>query len=249
MLVLFDIDGTLLTSNGAGAAAMESAGRSLYGSSFTSEGVAFSGRLDPLILRDLAAANGVEFDIAAMIDFRRVYAEMLTEMLESEPAVALEGAAALVEAVASSGGATTGLLTGNFPETGTAKLRSAGLDVGAFEVCVWGDDSPHEEPHRDHLPAVARKRHLEQSGADVEGELVVIVGDTPHDVGCARAHGHRSLAVATGRFGERELGAAGACRVAADLRETDELASWVLGDVWTGGARAAPGPCGNGVER
>jgi len=240
MLVLFDIDGTLLTSNGAGARAMEEAGRSLFGEAFTSEGVAFSGRLDPLIIRDLAAANGVAIGIEALIDFRRVYAERLIASLENEPATALEGAAALVEAVAGSGDASAGLLTGNFPETGTAKLRSAGLDLEAFEVCVWGDDSPHEEPHRDHLPAVARKRRLEQRGDELDGDRVVIVGDTPHDVRCARAHGHRSLGVATGRFSEGELREAGATLVAADLRETAALASWVLGveDAGSNNARA-----------
>lgn len=121
-----------------------------------------------------------------------------------------------------------GLLTGNFEETGRIKLAAAGINADRFAVRVWGDDSPHETPARDHLPPVGMSRASELMGREVAASEVTIVGDTVHDVACARAHGCRVLAVATGWTSADELHRAGADRVVEDLTGTDDVAGWLM---------------------
>ncbi len=228
MLVLFDIDGTLLTGDGMGMRAMHEAGRGLFGGSFTADGVEYAGRLDPLILSDLLEANGVEATVDQRIDFRLRYSRALERELARRPARRLGGARELVDALLEDGSATLGVLTGNFPETGTMKLRSAGYDLEAFAVCVWGDDSPYDPPHRDHLPAVAAQRYAEARGGELASKSVLIIGDTPGDVGCAAANGHHCLAVATGRYAIGDLEGHGPTRALADLTDHAGVRAWIL---------------------
>jgi len=227
VLILFDIDATLLTTNGAGVQAMADAGRDLFGPEFRSDGVDYAGRLDPLILADLLSAHGLDGDAAGVERFRAAYAEHLERRLAKRgTARALPGVADLLGSLTQRADLAVGLLTGNYPETGAMKLRAAGLDPEVFSIQVWGCDSPHDPPERDHLPAVALERHR-AGGVDLEAARVTIIGDTPHDVRCARAHGCRSLGVATGRFDEAALIAAGADRTVADLSETEPVLRWL----------------------
>lgn len=229
MLILFDIDATLITTRGAGIRAMVDAGKQLHGLAFSAEGVDFAGRLDPLILADLLAANGVEPTTEALAAMRRGYAEALAVRLsDGESSHPLPGVVALVARVsAMADRLTTGLLTGNFAETGSMKLQAAGLDPEAFSIRVWGDDSPHDPPARDHLPGVAIERVSGVWGRRARGDEVVVIGDTPHDIACARAHGCRVLAVATGKFGREEL--AHADETLDDLGDVEAVMEWLLG--------------------
>lgn len=230
MLVLFDVDLTLLDARGAGLRSMEDAGRDLYGPDFSADGVDFAGRLDPLILCDLLARAGVEPGAAELDRLRGAYRARLARLLAGgHPVRALDGAHEIVDALAEpTRPATVGLLTGNFEETGRLKLGAAGFDADRFAVRVWGDDSPHDPPARDHLPAVGIERDAALRGQRLDGGRVVVVGDTVHDVACARAHGCRSLAVATGRASAGELAGAGADLVANDLADTERLVRWIM---------------------
>ncbi|MEM9065737.1 MAG: HAD hydrolase-like protein [Planctomycetota bacterium] len=225
MLVLFDIDHTLLDTSGAGARVFEEAGRGLFGSSFTFEGVDFAGRLDPLIVRELLAHNGIEQTLENQDALKQTYIESITGALEQGPAAALAGAHALVDAVVRGSMFTTGLLTGNYETSGRAKLRACGFDDTIFEICCWGDDSPHEPPARDHLPPVA----LERWGRPGDAHAAVVLGDTVHDVQCAKSNGLRCLAVATGRYSAEQLGEAGADLVLGDLTDTERIMRWLAG--------------------
>ena len=122
-----------------------------------------------------------------------------------------------------------GLLTGNYADTGSMKLRACGIEPEWFRVKVWGDDSPHSPPCRDHLPGVGLERYAMLTGRKLEGRHAVVIGDTPHDVSCARAHGCRSLGVATGRFSVEQLEKAGADWAVTDLRETQRILGWLAG--------------------
>ena len=226
MLILFDIDMTLLKTNGAGRVAMAAAGESLFGHGFSFDAVDFAGRLDPLILRDLLTVNGVDATAENMEKMKRAYIEAFSahSLGKIEPLV---GAVDLVRTIADHADATAGVLTGNFAETGTHKLRAIGIDPAAFEIAAWGDDSPHDPPAREHLPPVAMGRYRERFTG--EPRETVILGDTVHDVACGLANGCRVLAVATGRTDAETLAAAGAHRVVDDLSETDDLAAWLLG--------------------
>lgn len=227
MLVLFDIDRTLLETDAAGIACLLDAGRSLFGPSFTVDGVLFGGRLDPLIIRDMLAASGVKPSAEHAIAMRRAYHErMAVAMARAGSARALAGALALVGAVEAVEGATIGLLTGNFEETGRLKLSAAGFDPDRFAVRVWGDECPCDPPAREHLPPVGVERYAALRGRPPE--RVVIIGDTIHDVACGLAHGCAVLAVATGHDTPEQLARAGAHRVVEDLRDTRGIVEWIV---------------------
>jgi phosphoglycolate phosphatase len=238
MLILFDIDGTLLLTGGAGIGAMADAGRALYGQQFTIDGVEFSGRLDPLIWKDLIARNCVPLDRADHELFRRTYSRMLEARLRrNSTAQLLPGVAEFVAALQVVDGVSLGLLTGNYPETGRLKIKTAGLDPEVFRICAWGCDA---ESRRDLTPlAIDRHAQLYRS-ARLGPHHVVVIGDTPHDVDCAKAHGCRSIAVATGRFSRQELLESGADLALENLAATSRLLDRLW--EWKGGVRSESSP-------
>jgi len=109
-----------------------------------------------------------------------------------------------------------GLLTGNLERGAALKLRSAGVAPERFALGAYGSDAAE----RPALPAIAQRRAEALVGRDIPGSSVVIVGDTPDDVACARSIGARTVAVATGFYDAAALAAAGATHVFSDLSET-----------------------------
>lgn len=229
MLVLFDIDATLITTCRSGIAAMGVAGRELVGPHFDEHCIEYAGRLDPLIIADLLSVHGAEVSEAAVARFRASYGEHLGPLLaRPDHAQACPGVHELLDALASEAGVVLGVLTGNFPETGAIKLRACGIDVDRFEVQVWGCDSPIVPPARDHLPPLGMRQYEQKRARTLAPDDVIIVGDTPHDIRCARLHGCRSLGVATGSFSVEALAASGADLVLRDLSNTEEVLQWML---------------------
>lgn len=227
MLILWDIDATMISTRGTGRLAMVEAGQRLHGPAFHAEGVDFAGRLDPLILADLLAANGIEPGVRTIADMRAAYRETLEIKLRpGGVATALPGVFALLDGLEATEGVTMGLLTGNFAETGSLKLQAAGIDPQRFVVQVWGDQSPFNPPARDHLPGVALERFGVHRGRPARGEEAVVIGDTPHDIACARAHGCRVVAVATGKFSRDELEAADL--TLDDLGDLEGVMEWLI---------------------
>lgn len=226
MLVLFDIDLTLLDARNAGRGCVASAAQAVFGASGSIDGVDFVGRLDPLIFADVCVASGAEHTPEHAARLRELYAAALTDALLHTPPFALPGGLDLVAAVHHDTRLTSGVLTGNFPETGTAKLRAAGYDPAMFAVTAWGDDAPGDPPHRSALLAIALTRAA-GLGCTIDPAEVVIIGDTPHDVACARDNGCRVIAVATGRTSRDELVATGAHLVLDDLTSTPEIMAWI----------------------
>ncbi len=225
MLILFDIDGTILLTQGAGVKAMQDAGRELFGEHFTIDGVEFSGRLDTLIWSDLTKRNRIENTPEQHDRFRQTYGRKLSERLVAHrTATLLPGVAELVHEIIDVDHATVGLLTGNYPETGRLKIQHAGLDPDLFRVAAWGIDG---KTRRD-LPPLAMQRLQRLTGREVRGEEVVIIGDTPHDIDCAAANGCRSIGVATGAFSIDELARSGANLAVESLADTRALLRWML---------------------
>ncbi len=229
MLILFDIDATLIRTSGAGIRAMVSAGKALFGEAFAgADGIDFAGRLDPLILSNMLGKSGLADSTENARAMRVEYRAHLVRALVPGVGRALPGVPELLAALAERDGLALGLLTGNFAETGRLKLAACGIDPDQFTVCAWGDDSPHQPPARDHLPPVAMDRYRERFGRAIDARNVTIIGDTPHDVACALAHGCRVLGVATGQFGVDTLIAAGAHRSVPDLSATADIVRWLL---------------------
>jgi phosphoglycolate phosphatase len=234
MLILFDIDMTLVRTSGAGIEALEAAGTELFGAEmpaglggrFRADSIAYGGRIDPVIFAELVAVNGLDPTPERVGALRDGYARRLPALLPGR-AEAMAGAIDVVGAVGEAG-AMLGVLTGNIELTGTAKLEAAGFDRSVFEVCVWGDDSPHDPPTRDHLPPIALDRHAVLAGERLNADRAVVVGDTVHDVACAKAHGLRCLGVATGKHGADVLRESGADRVVPDLTDVEGIVSWLM---------------------
>jgi phosphoglycolate phosphatase len=224
MLVLFDIDGTILLSGGAGVRAFLRSCDEIFAMETADDRKRFSGGMDPLIFRDLCAMHGVADWERHHDAFRARYGVALERNL-SEPGVvkALPGARELVRAVDEHPNVTLGLLTGNYPETGAFKLRTVGLDPSRFEVTAWGVDGNH----RRDLPRVAMDRYRAKYGAPIDPRDVVVIGDTPHDVDCAKHNGCRVIGVATGLFSVDELRECGADLAVGSLAETEELLRWI----------------------
>jgi phosphoglycolate phosphatase len=220
-LVLWDIDGTLLQTEGAGRDAMGAAGEDLQGRAFAMEHIRTSGRLDTDIWRDLARVHGLRDSERLEARFRTAYFGRLKQRLDDGPARCLPGVLELVTALAGRRGFAQGLLTGNYPETGQLKLASAGLDLERFPIQAWGSDAAR----RPDLVPVALARAERLLGVRLPAGAVVVIGDTPRDIACAAEHGCRSLAVATGNYGLEALG--GATRAVRDLSAVPEILAWL----------------------
>lgn len=218
-LVLFDIDGTLLWTDGAGRRAIHAALTEFFGSTGPAD-YWFDGKTDPQIVRDLmrGAGHGEAHIDARMAPLFARYVERLHDELRTSAHVAraLPGVPALLDALEARPDVTLGLLTGNLVEGARAKLRAVGIDPARFRVGAYGSD--HE--HRPALPAIAQRRARDELGLDIAGTDLVVIGDTPADIECALSVEARSIGVATGRFAAGELRRHGASAVFDDLTDT-----------------------------
>lgn len=221
-VVLFDIDGTLLLSGGAGRVAMEAALRETVGSSGPS-GHRYDGKTDRLIVREAMRHDGFDDSVidARMEEIIARYVTRLRLVLAdgSRRAYTLPGIMELVDAVEAADDLMLGLLTGNIVEGAAAKLGAVGLGFPRFRVGAYGSD--HEE--RPMLPPIARARASALLGREVAGDRLVIIGDTPADIQCGRGVGARALAVATGGFSVDELDAHAPAATFADLTDTGRV--------------------------
>jgi phosphoglycolate phosphatase len=227
-LVLFDIDGTLLWTDGAGRRAMEAALHATYGVR-GDPAYRYDGKTDRQIAREQMRGAGVPDAVidAGLATLVEAYLANLGRELAATPDAArlLAGVAALLDAVDAEPRAVLGLLTGNVAGGAHAKLGAVGVDATRFRVGAYGCD--HE--HRPELPRVAQRRAHEQLGLAVPGHDVVIIGDTPADIACGRPIGARAIAVATGRYGVAELAAHAPHAVFADLGDTGRVLEAILG--------------------
>jgi phosphoglycolate phosphatase-like HAD superfamily hydrolase len=231
-LVLFDIDGTLLWTDGAGRRAIHRALLAEAGVSGPIDSYRFDGKTDPQIVRGLLTLAGLpETEIAALME--SIFARYL-DFLEAELTQPDHGARLLpgvrevlraLEPHEAGGAVLVGLLTGNLERGAGLKLRAAGLDPGRFPVGAFGSDAEH----RPALPAVAARRAGIHAGRDFPGSTIVIIGDTPQDIDCGRPLGARAVAVATGYYAVDELRAAGASHVFPDLSDTAAVLDALLG--------------------
>lgn len=219
VLVLFDIDGTLILTGGAGGRAMTRAFGEVFGVDKAFSGIPMAGRTDRAIVEDALARVGLSLTEEAFDRFRRRYYACLREEIE-QPGPGkgiMPGTEALLEELSVARDVALALLTGNFAEAARIKLEYFGL-WRYFPWGVFGDDVVDRAALVPRALAEARAR-----GVVIRSpSQVVIVGDTPHDVACARAAGTRAIAVATGGFDGAALAAAGADLVLADL--TDRVA-------------------------
>jgi phosphoglycolate phosphatase len=192
---LFDIDGTLVNTGGAGRIAMSAAFEAIYGVCDKVEGVQFSGRTDRVIARDLAIAHGFEDDDATWRRFRDAYLEHLPEALRLGAGRLLPGVENLLDELCEDKTAHLGLLTGNINEGARLKLSYYGV-WDRFSFGGFGDE--HFE--RNEVARTAFKQAERKLDKKIDPKKVWVIGDTPLDVACARAIGANAVAVATGFY-------------------------------------------------
>jgi phosphoglycolate phosphatase len=193
-LVLFDIDGTLITCRGRAGEALAAAMTSVFGSPGPVATYRYSGKTDPQIVHELMAAAGlVREEVARRLpEVFATYLERLEHMLDGH-ASPLPGVVELLAALSARDDVVLGLLTGNIEPGARIKLRVTGLDRH-FAFGAFGSD----DEVRNNLVPVARRRALARWADDFAGSRTVVVGDAEADILCARAGGARAVAVASG---------------------------------------------------
>ena len=216
-ICLFDIDGTLLSSGGAGKAAIETALAEEFEVAVHAQ-VPYSGRTDRAIIRDLFRLHGVEESPANLQRLIQGYLQRLPGCLAAHKGKVLPGIADLLQQLVDRGTVAVGLLTGNIRAGARAKLGHFGLDRH-FAFGGFGDvHFDRDDVAREALEAV----HAHLDGAVVH-ERIWVIGDTPLDIRCARSIGARVAAVATGWHTLAELETAEPDLLLADLADPAPL--------------------------
>jgi len=219
-LVLFDIDGTLVWTAGAGRSAIGHALLQEMGATGPVDVHRFDGKTDPQIVMELMRAvehpdAESERHIAAVCD--RYLALLGAELEDRRDEIHVyPGVAALLGMLEARRDTVLGLLTGNLARGASMKLEAAGIETGRFRVGAFGSDSAL----RSDLPAIAAARAAPLVGRVPSGHEIVIIGDTPADMTCGQGVGARGIGVATGRHSVAELQASGAYAAFETLADT-----------------------------
>ena len=218
-LILFDIDGTLVLTGGAGIRAMNRAGEEVLGTSNLLDGIPVAGRTDWIILHDALKNAGHDLDQDLFGRMRDAHIRYLREEIVA-PGEGIKdvmpGIRELLERLQTRDDAFLGLLTGNFEEA--ARIKLGHFDLWDYFRCgAFGDDAAD----RNALVPFAVDRARQCGFGTFDYADVVVIGDTPHDVACADAVGALPVAVATGNYSVDALRATGAPIVLQDLSDTD----------------------------
>jgi len=217
-LVLFDVDGTLVLTGGAGMRALNRACEDLVGHGHALNGVGLAGRTDWIILHEALERHGRTLDRVLLHEIRERYLVHLREEIElpgKGVKAVMPGIRALLDALHEREDVALGLITGNFAEGARIKLEY--FDLWKYFPCgAFGDDSAD----RNELVPVAIERARAGGIAHAAPSNVWVVGDTPHDVACALVAGATPVAVATGGYSVDQLRESGAGIVFGDLSDT-----------------------------
>ncbi|REJ64720.1 MAG: HAD family hydrolase [Planctomycetota bacterium] len=221
-ICLFDIDGTLIRSGGAGQGTFEVILEQHFGIVEGCEGVSFSGRTDRAILRDLFARHAIEDSEDNWNTFREAYLELLPQKMSERPGWVLPGVVELLAELTARDDVLLGLLTGNLAEGARLKLSHYGL-FDHFRFGGFGDvHVDRNDVARDAL-ANARAYQEETNGSSNGDAEVWVIGDTPLDVAAARAIDARAIAVLTGWHSRERLGVTEPDLLLDDLTDTETL--------------------------
>jgi phosphoglycolate phosphatase len=230
VLVLWDVDFTLMNATGVGRKLYYAAFAEVFGRQLPAVAAAanMAGRTDRAIALDVLRLAGVPDPRGDVVAFEAALARLGrgAHGMVAESGQALAGSHAALAALAGVPGVIQSVLTGNVSPVAEAKLVPLGL-AEHLDLAVGAYGNEHEV--RAELVPLARQRAAAAYDADFDGEATVLIGDTPLDVAAARAAGARAVGVATGQFATAELEAAGPDAVLADLTDTARVVTAVLG--------------------
>ncbi len=217
-LILFDIDGTLLTSGGAGEKALRLALQDRFGRDDDLAQIEIAGRTDSGIARSILEKNGVAATSEAIAAFLDGYLHRLEGLLPVTPGRLLPGILELLEKLRARPHVALALLTGNLSRGAELKLTHYGV-WDFFEFGAFADD--HHD--RNQLGPFARARATERHGVEFPPAGIFVIGDTPHDIDCGRAFGAKTVAIATGNFTREQLAGHQPDFLFDDLSNTDAV--------------------------
>jgi len=224
-LLLFDIDGTLLLTGRAGEYALRLAFKERFGVDDDLSAISFAGSTDGAIARQMFAAHDIPPTPENIADLFDGYVHHLARELPRREGRVLPGIIELLEALHRREDCVLGLLTGNIEKGAELKLSHYGV-WDFFEFGAFADD--HVD--RNKLGPVAHSRAVEKHGISFEAEDVLVIGDTPRDIDCARAAGFVAVAIATGSYAKDELAAHKPDFLFEDLSDTRGVLAALLGD-------------------
>ena len=239
-LLLFDVDGTLILTGGAGVRGMNRAFESIFAVPRAFDGIPMPGRTDPVILADALARHGIEANAADILQFRARYRQDLADEMRTasvDGARVMPGVRDLLATLRARSDVFLALLTGNYSEAARIKLETLGL-WSCFECGAFGEDAAD----RNGLVSVAIERALHCGMPRGVPRRVCVVGDTPLDVACALAAGVRSIAVTTGGYSAATLRASGAEAVLEDLSDAQAFLRLIDEDAPDGKYTRSPAP-------
>ena len=201
-LVLFDIDGTLLSVNSINRRVLMDALREVYGTEGSAGTHNFAGKMDSVIIYEVLQNAGLsDAVIAERFDTaKKTYIEMFCMQAKHTDIILMEGIRELLEKLSASSELMLGLLTGNFEGSGRHKLLMPDINH-YFPFGAFADDAAS----RNELPQVAVDKAYQITGKKFSEQNIVIIGDTEHDIACARVLNAKSIAVATGTYSTEEL--------------------------------------------
>ena len=214
-LLLWDIDGTLILSGGAGERALVVALREEFGIAGTLEDIEVAGRTDPWIARRVLAKFSLPDTPDNVNRYLQGYLRALPGELGNPEARTLPGVRQLLTAIRDRGDTAQGLLTGNLRRGAEIKLSHHQL-WAHFSFGAFADDSEIRNELGPHAIRRANHHHAVEFATD----QVFVMGDTPHDIACGKIIGARTIGVATGRFSVDQLKACDPTAVFADLADT-----------------------------
>ena len=224
-LVLFDIDGTLLSVNSINRRILMDALREVYGTEGSAGTHNFAGKMDSVIIYEVLQNAGLsDAVIAERFDTaKKTYIEMFCMQAKHTDIILMEGIRELLEKLSASSELMLGLLTGNFEGSGRHKLLMPDINH-YFPFGAFADDAAS----RNELPQVAVDKAYQITGKKFSEQNIVIIGDTEHDIACARVVNARSIAVATGLYSSAELKKHNPHILYENLSATDSVISEIL---------------------
>jgi phosphoglycolate phosphatase-like HAD superfamily hydrolase len=224
-LVLFDIDGTLLKVGNINRHILIDALKQVYGTEGSAAHHDFSGKMDSTIIYEVLEDTGLSaHEIAGKFDeAKKTYIELFRQKAKPADIMLMKGIRELLSELSRRDEILMGLLTGNFEESGRHKLKLPSIDH-YFSFGAFADDAFN----RNDLPAIAASRARRIAGKNFSSSEIVIIGDTEHDIRCARMFNAKSIAVATGNFSMQELMAHDPGALFENLSGTDAVIREIL---------------------
>lgn len=201
-LLLFDIDGTLIRTAGAGKVSMERSFEQVFGIKNGFDNIQMMGRTDPSILMEALSGHRLEWDEKKVDLFREIYFDLLEDEIQipRQGKRICPGIDSLLKTLSEKSDFVLGLLTGNWRQSALIKLGFFHIDH-YFTIGAFADDSSN----REELVPIVIERFQAEYKIQIDKQNVYVIGDTPLDIQCAKPHGVKTVAVATGFHSIQDL--------------------------------------------